>query len=177
MKNVPYTVVDDLLPREELTKIRNILLCADFPWYLTTSIDFATGHDEEPDDYLNNFQFVHAFLLNNTICSEYYFPKLFPILNIIKPDKLIRIKANLSTVSSERVEHAFHVDTDAISTTSIFYVNTNDGVTILEDGTEIKSVANRLLTFDSHIKHKGTTCTNEKVRCLINLNYVKNSIN
>jgi hypothetical protein len=98
-------------------------------------------------------------------------------LNAIKPDRLIRIKANLSTVTEKRIEHAFHTDLDEASTTSIFYVNSNDGATILEDGTEIESVANRLLTFDSQVKHKGTTCTNEKVRCLINLNYVKNSIN
>jgi hypothetical protein len=171
MKNISHTVIEDFLPREEFVKIQNMLMCADFPWYLTKTVDYSAGHELVPNDYLNNFQFVHAFLLNNTICSEYYFPKLFAILNLIKPDRLIRIKANLSTVTEKRIEHAFHTDLDEASTTSIFYVNSNDGATILEDGTEIKSVANRLLTFNSQVLHKGTTCTDEKVRCLINFNY------
>ena len=55
--------------------------------------------------------------------------------------------------------------------TSILYLNTNDGYTIFEDGTKIESVENRLVTFDSHIKHSGTSCTNQKVRLVLNMNY------
>ena len=39
------------------------------------------------------------------------------------------------------------------SLTSILYINTNDGYTKFEDGTIVESVENRLVTFDSRMKH------------------------
>jgi len=53
----------------------------------------------------------------------------------------------------------------------IFYLNNNDGLTILEDGTEIQNLENRLLLFDSSKDHNGTTCTNADRRLLINFSY------
>ena len=56
-------------------------------------------------------------------------------------------------------------------TTSIFYVNTNNGYTEFEDGTKVESVENRLVTFSLNMKHRGTSCTDEKTRVVINFNY------
>ena len=56
--------------------------------------------------------------------------------------------------------------------TSIFYINSNDGYTEFEDGTKVESVANRLVTFPHHMKHRGTTCTNQPFRLVINFNYL-----
>ena len=39
-------------------------------------------------------------------------------------------------------------------------------------GSVIENKANRLLTFSSDTKHLGATCTDEKRRVLINLNYI-----
>ena len=58
-------------------------------------------------------------------------------------------------------------------TTSIFYVNTNNGYTKFEDGTKVESVANRMLTFPANMKHIGTSCTDEQTRVVINFNYFK----
>ena len=58
-------------------------------------------------------------------------------------------------------------------TTSIFYVNTNNGYTKFEDGTKVESVANRLVSFPANKKHTGTSCTDEKTRVVINFNYFK----
>ena len=57
-------------------------------------------------------------------------------------------------------------------TTSIFYVNTNNGYTVFEDGTKVESVANRMLTFPSNLKHCGTSCTDKNIRSVINFNYL-----
>ena len=59
--------------------------------------------------------------------------------------------------------------------TSIFYVNTNDGYTKFKDGTKVKSIANRMLTFPANMKHCGTSCTNERRRIVINFNYFENT--
>jgi hypothetical protein len=35
----------------------------------------------------------------------------------------------------------------------------------------IKSEENKLLSFDTDIEHTGSTCTDEKIRIVLNLNY------
>lgn len=55
--------------------------------------------------------------------------------------------------------------------TSIFYLNTCNGATIFEDGTEIASVANRMLTFDGELMHTGRPASDAKRRVVINFNY------
>ena len=53
----------------------------------------------------------------------------------------------------------------------LYSLNTCDGYTIFEDGTKVKSVANRALLFDPSIPHCSTTCTNAWYRSNIILNY------
>ena len=55
--------------------------------------------------------------------------------------------------------------------TAIYYVNSNDGYTLFEDGTKVESVGNRLVRFPTNIKHTGTTCTDANRRVLINFNW------
>ncbi len=55
--------------------------------------------------------------------------------------------------------------------TGILYMNTNNGKTIFEDGEEIESVENRLIIFPASKFHAGTTHTDTRYRCLINLNW------
>ena len=58
-------------------------------------------------------------------------------------------------------------------TTSIFYINTNNGYTKFENGEKVESVANRMVTFSTNLKHTGTSCTDERTRVVINFNYFK----
>ena len=51
-------------------------------------------------------------------------------------------------------------------------MNTCNGFTILDDGTKIDSIENRALLFDPSKLHHSTTCTDEKVRINIILNYL-----
>ena len=121
------------------------------------------------------------FYMNNTSYSP-FLKELEPILELIKTMSIFKIKANLLTRTSNIVENSFHVDMADLKefpeklkqwTTSIFYVNTNNGYTKFENGTKIESVANRMVTFPAHIKHTGTSCTDEKIRVVINFNYFK----
>ena len=104
------------------------------------------------------------------------------ILERINPLAILRIKANLSTRTPHIVENKFHTDIGGIDsqlnqwTTSVFYVNTNDGYTEFENGTRVESVANRLVSFPADMEHRGTSCTNENIRVVINFNYMKKTI-
>ena len=52
-------------------------------------------------------------------------------------------------------------------------MNTNNGYTKFEDGTKVESVANRLVTFPASMMHTGTSCTDKKIRIVINFNYME----
>ena len=41
------------------------------------------------------------------------------------------------------------------------------------ENTKVKSVANRLVTFPAGLRHRGTSCTDEKIRVVINFDYFK----
>ena len=64
-----------------------------------------------------------------------------------------------------------HVDYPFPHRNAVFSINTCDGYTKLEDGTKVESVANRMVTFPGNIEHRGTSCTDKKIRVVINFNY------
>jgi hypothetical protein len=168
-----YKIIDNLLAKEFAENIRITFLGNDavFPWYYNNDVVVET---DQPDN-LYNFQFVHTMYRKYGPCSH-FFPIVQPILECLNPESIIRIKANLNPKTDVRHTFEYHVDFESKSSdrkTAIYYVNSNDGVTILEDGTEIESVANRLVIFDQKTRHTGTTCTDQKVRCLINFNYIE----
>jgi hypothetical protein len=179
-------IEDNFLKQEKFDKIQNLIMGNTFVWYFTDGIDFPTRYPDGKEIYLEEedkgkFQFTHVFYYAQTYVSEFS-SELHPILETINPLSLLRIKANLLTKTPSIIENAFHVDikfdTDSPKklaqwTTSIFYVNTNNGYTEFEDGTKVENVANRMVTFPANIKHRGTSCTDEKTRVVINFNYYK----
>lgn len=163
-------VFDNFLEYTDFKNLQSVILGKDFPWVFTDNV--VKPPDSPDDDTLYNFQFNHSLYSEYIPTSEYFF-KLDKLLNKIIPSALIRVKANLYPVTEKKIVHGFHVDfEDIICKTAIFYLNTNNGSTIIGDR-EIKSIENRFVVFDSNIKHSGTTCTDQKYRCMLNLNYFK----
>ena len=161
-------IEDNYLDQEKFDELQTIIMGKRIDWHYNDGIDY-----KEKD----KFQFTHLFY-HVPGPRSILFEKLEIILEIINPILLWRIKANLLTKTSNIIENTFHVDMMEVSeekikqlTTSIFYVNTNNGYTTFEDGTKVESVANRLVSFPSNMKHKGTSCTDEKIRVVINFNY------
>ena len=97
------------------------------------------------------------------------------ILRVVDPAILSRAKLNINYNTETIFEHGYHNDCAKshmhMFESAVFYLNTNDGYTCFEDGTKIESVENRFVAFDSSLKHSGTTCTNEKSRIVLNINY------
>ena len=166
-------IEDDFLPQKEFDKIHKMMIdgTPSFPWYYTNHIDLESDVDK--------FQFIHLFYLSFQSQSPFVV-NLNPIFEKLKSISVYRIKANLLTRTSEIVQNRFHVDLEILPeekqkhwTTSIFYMNTNNGYTKFEDGTKVESKANRMISFPSNMKHTGTSCTDERIRVVINFNYYR----
>ena len=161
-----YEIIDNYLPHVVHENLYNVLINNMFPWNFVN----AVNSEDDKKDVLNNYYFIHLLYGAYKPTSE-HFDLVVPILNKLNPKSLMRIKANLYTRTENLVYHSQHVDYKFKHRGAIYYVNDNDGYTVLHDGTKIESVANRMLLFDASRLHNSTNCTNAKVRCNINFNF------
>ena len=164
-------IEDNFLDQEKFDELQILMMGKDFAWYYNDTIDYKRQKDK--------FQFTHMFY-DEAAPRSSFINQINSIFEIIDPISLIRIKANLLTRTSNIVENAFHTDKSILPeeklkhlTTSIFYMNTNNGYTEFESGERVESVANRMIVFPANLKHRGTSCTDEKIRIVINFNYFK----
>jgi hypothetical protein len=166
-------VIDNYLPQDDYELIYNYFMGLYDRGDIANSCvwTFNDGISLPQDGY---YQFVQQIFSCHTIISP-----AFSLLEKITEEMsaIIRIKANLITSTEELkiFDWAFHNDipiekTEGV-TTAIYYVNSNDGYTLFDDGTKVDSVSNRFVKFPASLKHTGTTCTNTNRRVLINFNY------
>ena len=107
---------------------------------------------------------------------------LIPLLAKIDPVALYRIITNLTVQQDKKARSKFHIDYTGGNlkrsemNTSIYYLHTTNGGTILEDGTEVECRANRLVTYPYNTYHAGVLCTDQPYRIVINLNYFNNTL-
>ena len=151
------------------------------PFFYTAAI---VDHDKLEHDY--NFQFTHVLVGGGVIGSGYtsvdkkepnspYWENIFPIFNKLDVQKVIKAKVDITTRTPEVYENKFHVDFPQKiegHKTAIYYINTNDGYTIFESGEKVNSVGNRIVIFDGQLRHCGTSCTAQNIRCVLNINFI-----
>lgn len=163
-------VIDNFLDEKVFLDFKNKIFSEEFPWYwCDNTID---KKDNPTCNELDNYQLIHNFYYYNMPVSD-NMELLNPVLDrlSIMPWNCIKVKLNATTRTQKIVEHGFHIDVLLNVKTAVFYLNTNDGYTLFEDGTKVDSVENRIVIFDSNIRHTGTTCTDQKKRVVLNLNY------
>ena len=160
-----YKIIDNALPQEQFNLIKENILNSYFPWNLTTVI---TNENEVLPTHAS-FYFTHMFW--EGFSPEPQSQMFAPLLDLMDCHALMRIKANCYPSTPEKIVHDNHVDYPFPHKGAIFYLNTNNGLTILEDKVEVKSIENRLLLFDSSKMHTSTTCTDTKCRINVNFNF------
>ena len=167
-------MIDDFLPKEQFADISALLCDPDgrFPWYY---FDSKVGENNPNNFY--DYGFVHSFYSKGRYVSwltkEEASP-INPIYEALGAKQLIKVKANLTMATPLIYEYDMHTDVGhrMDSKTAVFYLNTNDGYTLFENGSKVESVANRVVIFDEKIRHTGTSCTNAKRRIVLNVNYI-----
>ena len=166
-------VIDNVVGKNDLINMVNrFITTPSVPYYLTNNAA-GTGHA----DNLDSWQFVHNVMQDTNILDEKSFLTLRPLLKVIDPYVIIRLKINITHRTSEVVENGVHTDSqvppDGVNVkSSVFYLNTNDGYTSFETGEKVESLENRLVLFDALEKHAGSTCTNAKYRAVVNCVYI-----
>jgi len=168
------SIQENFLAEEEFVKLRDTIAHFEFPWHF--SLEVVNKAEKKPSPGI----FFHTIYYNKTPCSPLYNLHFLPIMEALDVAVLLHIRVNLNTRLLEPYLSDFHTDTkkeirkDSIASqwmTSVFYINTNNGYTELEDGTIVESVANRLASFPANTEHRVVTQTDEPARYVINFNY------
>ena len=157
-------VIDNYLNQEDFLRIKNTLESWDFPWYYQKNIN-----DSHSEKDLNCY-FTH-YLFNQENGQSPFYNIIKPILDKLDIKALIRIKCNIYPRTEKIKINKPHIDFDFEHKGAIFYINTNDGGTIIEGNKKIDSIENRILFFNPHILHSSTNTSNSKARININFNY------
>ena len=148
-------IIDNFLPDNNFNHIKNIITSQYFPWcYAPTLKNVETGEINELEHKETQNQFVHLFYNFDVPVTE-YFQELKCFREKLEVKSLVRIKANLNPCIDKVLEHGYHIDLPDC-TTAVYYLNTCEGYTKFETGEVVESVENRIVIFDSNIKHTGT---------------------
>ena len=152
---------ESFISEDHLDVLIKLIQGIHFPWYIN-EIELGDSRFK---------QFCHIFYVDGKRNSD--FTKFIePILNNINYKYLRRVKLNLIPQTNKIIEHPFHTDGDDNKlTTSLLYLNDNNGYTKFKNKKIIKSKRNRLVTFPSNMLHHGTSCSNKEFRIVLNIVY------
>ena len=168
-------VIDNFLPEYQFKQIESICLGQLFPWYWNETIVFPYEDGYNPKDY----QFTHVIFDQrppwNSTPSNFYPLIRDTVLRSLGINECYRIKMNLNPRTIFNNSGGWHVDFEnepEIKNTAVYYLNTCNGYTKFKKGGKVKSVANRIVIFDSQLYHQGYTCTDQKRRVVMNFNWI-----
>lgn len=158
-----HKIIDNFLSESAFTHIQQTIFGDTFPWYTTQGVGY------EGD--LSDKHFAHSLYVQAAPNSEFY-PLVMAITDKLDMKALLRARVNMYLKGANLISHAKHLDFEFDHKGCILYLNTNNGYTELEDGTQVQSVANRALFFNPGAFHNSTNCTDELFRANIVINYL-----
>lgn len=162
-----YEIIKNFLSESNHINLKRSLVTRNFPW----------GYIDAIGDVNDNkrFHFQHMFFLSdqtvNCVKTPYYY-LIEPLLQKLNYQKVIRVKGNLMVRESENYLCSKHIDFNKPHTVCLYYVNTNNGYTLLNDKIKIPSMENTAVIFDGMIPHQAASQTDTKIRLNININYL-----
>lgn len=160
-----FKVIDNYLPKDDFRILQEIVFSNKLPWYFHENCTYKDQKD-------NYFYFSHILFENKKPSSQYFEVFWEKLINKLNPQGLARAKLNCYPRTKELENHISHKDFDYPNKVLLFSLNSCDGYTRLEEGEMVKSVENRALFFNGQTLHNSTSCTNQKCRFNININYI-----
>jgi len=199
-------VLDDCVPKHLQDSLEQLCLSGKFPWYYNQSSNYASlsNRNKSMDDYskmteissgVDVSQFIHSVYHYQHQKESMYFTTFSSLLSCIpiSVDTILRMKLNLNYANKSVVKDDYsipHVDFVSIDnlTTLIYYVNDNDGDTIIfnEKRTtgdlpicdkltikqKITPQKGRFVMFDGSYLHAGGFPSGETPRVVLNINVI-----
>ena len=165
-----YTVLENVLDFELSENIKNIMSSNDFPWYYLPNI---SGEDDN-----ERFHFTHMLSYREEH-SKWYEYMALPIIKKIPREggvgiNVHRVKVNLFVKEKENLPSKKHTDEAFPHKVALYYVNTNNGYTLLygdKENIKIPSIQNNMLILDGSIPHSAVSQTDTKIRMGVNITY------
>ena len=108
-------IIDNVLHPDVFKKIQDYMLSIDYRWYFSAGV--ANTEDTE------NFQFTHQIHHGPFVDTPEDYQLVYPLLEIIQPQAVLKIKANLLTQTPENLVHGLHTDVIVPGAlTAVFYL-------------------------------------------------------
>ena len=157
-------VIENYLPHDYFEHLQKSVLSCNFPWLYEAEVANLGENQSE------HFYFTHRIYEEYAPKSS-FFQECIPFFEQLEMNALVRARALLYVNQGKQIVHEKHTDYNFEHKTAVFYLNTNNGYTEFEDGTKVESVENRIVLFDGSKPHNSSTCTDQKVRVVLSINY------
>lgn len=157
-------IIDNFLPPSLFNDIQRLVMGEQLQWIFSPN---ATGYDTPEEFYFVHKIFTafapdidHSALHQPEYVSP-FFQDIKPILYFLDDrlkfmvDRLFRINCTLCTNQGKAKPQTMHTDYPFPHYTGIYYVNTNNGPTLVGD-TKVDSIANRFVLFDGLTDHAAS---------------------
>jgi hypothetical protein len=156
-----FKVVDNFLDKKEFGHIQKIMMGDYFPWYYNRFISSSR-------DSKKLFYFTHNFFKNEKPSNFFHLWETF--LKKLDCKALIRIKGGLYPSQPVIRSNNFHVDFPFKHKGCIFYINNNNGPTVIGKKS-ILPKENKAVLFDPSVPHRSSACSDQHVRITVTFNY------
>jgi hypothetical protein len=168
MGSLDYITIENFLEKEFFDSFKKICFSSDIDWHFNKNMT-------KDDDYF----FSHCFIKDHVIRSTLYIDFIVPILKKLNSSAVSEARANLMLKKEKLYQSTFHSDRPFDCRTAILYLNTCNGYTMLDEEKKIKinCEENKILIFNSKIRHAAFSQTDEERRIVINFNYFENKTN
>jgi hypothetical protein len=151
---VMMNLINNFLDNNILFEIQKIITDKKFSWFLNEDEDcFVFEHS------LNNDIF------NPTILND--FKKKLRVQEFLDCKLLLITQTNKKQNCNNKITYDPHNNKKI----AVFYLNTNDGDTIITNKAKFESIENSLLLIDPNTAFFHTTCTNRRYRLILQISY------
>jgi len=164
-------IFNNFLDQEVFLEIKKFIMSPRCQWRYVNYIAHKDGRDNDNDGYfVHSFKDCHPQTFEDRYPESPHFPLIAKILDKIQYRNILRIRSSLYPRRDVQKSDPFHIDYNFPHRVCIFYVNTNNGYTMFENGEKIPSVENQLATFDGSEKHCSVVQTDTPARYIVNIN-------
>jgi hypothetical protein len=172
---VKFNILDNFFEQDSFLEVKKFIMSPRCQWRFVDFIAHKDRRDNDKDGY-----FVHSFTDRdpNTLKERFQeSPNLSILSNLMKkirekvPHKdILRVRSSLYPRRNSQNPDPMHLDYTFPHNVCIYYVNTNNGYTMFDNGEKVSSLENRLLVFNGLEKHCSVVQTDASARFIININ-------